>query len=112
MLPSDIPTSTGVIRRLQVLGFVYLAILQLPGFVWFMVWGSIAIVLLILLGMGYGLLKLGEITAVSHRSRSESLGLHKRMVCSIDMYSHPRYNPSLQARLPVCSDGHTLVSSL
>ncbi|CAN0423665.1 unnamed protein product [Ascophyllum nodosum] len=43
-----------------VLGFVYLAILQLPGFVWFMVWGSIAIVLLILLGMGYGLLKLAS----------------------------------------------------
>lgn len=42
----------------QVLGFLYMGVLQLPGMVCCMVWGSILCVFLILLAMGYGFVEL------------------------------------------------------
>lgn len=42
----------------QILGFIYLGTLQLPGMVCCMVWGSICCVFLILLAMGYGFVAL------------------------------------------------------
>lgn len=49
----------------QILGFVYLSMLQLPGSVCMMVWGSITCVFLLLLAMGYGLSELGMCCVVS-----------------------------------------------
>lgn len=46
--------------RSQILGFLYLGLLQLPGLVCIMVWGSILCVFLILVAMGAGLLALGK----------------------------------------------------
>lgn len=45
----------------QILGFLYLGLLQLPGLVCIMVWGSILCVLLILIAMGAGFVALCKI---------------------------------------------------
>lgn len=44
----------------QILGFLYLGLLQVPGTVCFMVWGSILCVFLLLAAIGYAFVQLGE----------------------------------------------------
>eukprot|EP00903_Cladosiphon_okamuranus_P016544 g15262.t1 len=62
---SDVYTARGWIFGFgfcfsTILGFLYLGLLQLPGLVCIMVWGSIACVVLILFAMGVGLTALSE----------------------------------------------------
>lgn len=43
----------------QIVGFLYLSLMHLPGTVCVMVWGSIMCVFVVLVAMGFGLVRLG-----------------------------------------------------
>lgn len=59
----------------QILGFLYLFLIRLPGSVCLIVWGSITCIFLLFLGMGFALVQLGEplVEAQLARPSPESL---------------------------------------